>query len=126
MALTSPGAPKSVVCFTNQSADETLGQWIDVRGYANVSFYLTGSGTILSGVVTLEEAAPVAGGGAPVVGLSTGGYSVITTINASLVSGGAQLAYHCPPDVAYAFVRPRISTVLAGTNPLLTVTLEAS
>lgn len=125
MAYTSPGGPKSVVCFTNQSADETLGQWIDVRGYANVSFYLTGSGTISGGVVTLEEAAPTVAGNPP-VGLSTGGYSVITTINASLVSGGAQLAYHCPPDVAYAFVRPRISTALSGSTPLLTVTLEAS
>lgn len=125
MAFTSPGAPKSVVLFTNQSADETLSQWIDVRGYANVSFYLTGTGTISGGVVTLEEGAPLTPGG-QIVGLATGGYSAITTINASLVSGGAQLAYHCPPDVAYAFVRARISTVLSGTAPLLTVTLEAS
>lgn len=123
---TSPGGPKSVQCFVDQSADETLGQWIDVRGYPNVTFYVTGSGTISSGVVTFEEAAPKAPNDNPnVVGEATGGYSAISTYDASGVTGGAQVAVHLPSDKAYWFVRPRISTVLSGTNPLISVCLVA-
>ncbi len=113
---TSVGGPKSVQCFYRQSADETLGQWIDVRGYAHVVFYITGNGTTSSGVITLEEAAPEDFGSSttpPVFGAATDGYAPITTYNASNVSGGLQGAVHLPV-AAYCFVRPRISTVIGG------------
>lgn len=122
---TSPGGPIATPCFTDQSADETLGPWIDVRGCAYVTFYLTGSGTISSGVVTIEEAAPKNPTTNPnVVGEATGGYSAITTYNASGVSGGAQVAIHLTP-AAYCFVRARISTVLGGSSPLVSATCVA-
>lgn len=118
---TSPGSPIGTTCFVDKSADETLGPWINVYGKQNVTFYITGSGTIASGVITIEEAAPKDPNTNPnVVGEATGGYSVVTTYNASGVSGGAQVGVHLTPS-AYWFVRARISTVLAGTNPLVSV-----
>lgn len=114
MASTSPGVPKTVLCFENQTADETLAQWVDVRGLPNVTFYLTGSNaTISSGVITFEEAAPLKIDG-PVYGTSTGEYSVIATQNADTLTDGVQLAVHLPSDRAYYFVRPRISTAIGG------------
>ena len=117
---TSPGGIISVPCFTAQTADETLGPWIDVRGKAYLCFYVTGSAaTISSGVISFEEAAPV---GAllketaqtnDVVGLASGTYSVITTATASDVTAGAQKAYHMIPG-AFCFVRARISTAIGG------------
>lgn len=118
---TSPGGPLSAPCFTDQSADETLGPWIDVRGKAYVAFYVAGSGTISSGVLSFEEAAPKDPNANPaVIGEATGGYSLITTYSAAGVTGGAQVAIHLEPR-AYCFVRARISTVLAGTVPLVSV-----
>ena len=114
MALTSPGTPKTVLCFLNQTADETLGPWIDVRGYPNVTFYLTGSNaTISSGVISIEEAAPIKPN-EPVYGTSTGEYSLIGTQNADTLTDGVQLGYHLPSDRAYYFVRVRISTAIGG------------
>ena len=123
---TSPGGPISSQQFTDQSADETLGPWIDVRGYAHVVFYITGSGTISSGVLTFEEAAPknLSASGAVVVGETTGAYSAVTTYSASGVTGGAQASVHLPV-AAYCFVRARISTVLGGSSPLVSVGLVA-
>lgn len=115
---TSPGGPISQQCFYRQSADETLGPWIDVRGCAHVCFYCTSNGTTSSGVISLEHAAPENMGASglnppPVFGASTGNYSVVTTQNASGFTGGAQIAVHLPP-AAYFFVRARISTVIGG------------
>lgn len=118
---TSPGGPITQACFVDQSADETLGPWIDVRGCAHVAFYVTGAGTISSGVITIEEAAPKDPGSNPTVaGEATGAYSSVTTYSASGVTGGAQAAIHLTP-AAYCFVRARISTILAGTNPVVSV-----
>lgn len=116
---TSPGTPISQQCFTDKSADETLGPWIDVRGKANVTFYVTGNGTTSSGVISYEEAAPkdmgVNGGvnPPPVFGATTGGYSLISTSNASDVTGGLQQAVHLPVK-SYFYVRARISTAIGG------------
>lgn len=116
---TNPGAPQSVQCLTNVTADETLGPWIDVRGDAHLVFYVTGSAdTISSGVISFEEAAPAArlssqSTTSDVVGEATGSYSVIETATAADVTGGAQKAYHITPG-AYCFVRARISTAIGG------------
>lgn len=108
-----------VTCFLNQSDDETLGPWIPVSGYANVAFYISGSGTTSSGVISIEEAAPLFPSG-PVFGAATGGYSVITTVNASDVTGGLQKAVHIGPTAA-AFVRSRISTAIGGGGTVTAV-----
>lgn len=112
---TSPGGPLSVQCFTQQSTDETLGPWVDVRGKAYVTFYVTGHGTTSSGVVSIEEASPLnlSAPDAPVVGLATGNYSSVTTKNASDVSGDKQSAVHLTVQ-GYCFVRARISTEIGG------------
>lgn len=121
MAVTSPGAPKTVICFTDQSADETLGPWVDVRGYAYVAFYCSSKNTTSSGVITFEEASPVvAADNAPVFGASSGNYSAITTLNASTFTGGAQVGVHLA-EAAYAFVRPRISTAIGGGGSVTVV-----
>ena len=112
---TSPGGPISQQCFTRQSADETLGPWIDVRGKQDVTFYLTSNGTTSSGVVSIEESAPEDMSIVPAqpFGASTGNYSVVTTKNASDFTGGAQVAIHLPVS-AYFYVRARISTAIGG------------
>lgn len=114
--VTSPGATISTQCFTDVSADETLGPWIDVRGRAYVVFYLTSAGVTSSGVVTIEEAAPKDFSSSttpPVFGAGTAGYSVVTTKNAADFTGGLQVAVHLTP-AAYCFVRARISTTIGG------------
>lgn len=99
----------------NQSADESLSQWIDVRGRTHLVFYITGTGTTSSGVITLDEMLPLYDplnnnreeqpyGGTP---------SAITTVNASTVSGDNQSAIHVAVG-AYGFVRARISTAVGG------------
>lgn len=89
--------------------DETLGMPIDCAGYPNVSFWLTGNGTTSSGVITIEEADWDALHDQPF----SSTWSVITTVNASDVSGGVQKAVHLA-TASYAFVRARISTVIGG------------
>lgn len=124
--FTSPGGPLHVTQFTDQSADETLGQWINARGFGNISFAITGTGTTSSGVITFEECQAVKDT-FPLVppGEATGSFSVISslTTNASDVSGGAQKVVHAPPNVAYEFVRARISTVIGGGG---TITVTAA
>lgn len=112
----SPGGVLSAQCFTSQSADETLGPWIDVRGKAYLVFYCTSAGTTSSGVVSFEEAAPKdfsASAPPPPFGGDTGKFSVITTKNASDFTGDAQVAVHLTA-AAYCFVRARISTAIGG------------
>ncbi len=65
MSFTSSGAPFELLCIDAQSADETLGVWINARGYANVTFYVYGLGTISGGVVTFEEAGIITNGTTP-------------------------------------------------------------
>lgn len=115
---TSPGGPLSVQLLTDVTADETLSKWVDVRGYAHIVFYITGSpDTISSGVITIEEAAPKnlsePGAGAVVFGAGTGGYASITTRNAADVTAGLQTAAHITV-AAYCLVRARISTAIGG------------
>lgn len=125
MSFTSAGAPKSVLCFSAQTADETLGGWIDARGYSNITGYVYGSGTITSGVISFEEASAINTTSPPPASLTTGSYSVVTTCTASDVSGDVQKAYHFPPNAAYGWVRPRISTAIGGGGNT-TVTMELS
>ena len=116
MAGTFPQGPLSVACLTDQSSDETLGPWVDVRGCANLVFYCSSTGTTSSGVITFEEAAPIfsqATLNPPVFGAATDGYSAITTLNASVISAGLQVAIHVPVR-AYCYVRARISTAIGG------------
>jgi hypothetical protein len=85
-------------------------QPIDISAYPHNTIYLTGTGTTSSGVVTVEEA-----DWDPQTAVPYGGtWSAITTLNASAVTGGQQLAYHLPAPSAYAFLRVRISTVIGG------------
>lgn len=80
----------------------------DASGRTDLVGYLTGTGTTSSGVVTIEEADY--GPNDPIFG---GTWSLITTLNASDVTGGQQLAYHFPLT-AYGAIRARISTGIGG------------
>ncbi len=113
---TTPGGTIRKQQFTAATADETYGPWVDVSGCAYVVFYLAGSGTTSSGVVTFEEAAPLDLDVFPVIPSvvqDAGNVSAITTTNASTVSAGLQVAVHLPA-AAYCYVRARISTVIGG------------
>lgn len=125
--IATPGATIAVQCFTDQIDDETLGPWIDVRGRMYLTFYVTGKGTLDSGVISFEEAAPKNLSEQPpvVFGADTGNYTSITTVNAVDVTGGKQKAIHI--TVAhYCFVRARISTVIAGAGGSVSVGLIAA
>lgn len=124
MAGTTPQANLTAQALPLGSVDdETLGPWINVRGYANVAFYLSSVGTTSSGVISFEEQTPATVNG-QTFGAATGGYSVISTANAADFTGGAQKAYHLPP-ASYGFVRCRISTVIGGGGSVSGM-LEAS
>jgi hypothetical protein len=114
---TSNGGTKCQQFFTDQTADETLGQWMDVRGYQDITFYLTAdANTISSGVISIEEAAPkdFSTSSTPeVFGAATDGYSLITTYTATGINGGKQVAIHLQVR-SYCFVRARISTAIGG------------
>lgn len=96
-------------CLTNESADETIGPAINVLGYTNLTFYVTGIGTTSSGVITLEEAHI----NPATANTYAGAWSAITTVNASDVTGGAQKAVHLSPS-SYSHVRAHITTVIGG------------
>lgn len=114
--------PVRLVSIDAQSDDETLGQWLAASGYPYVVVYVSGTGTTSSGVVTIEEAdwnPDVTPGGV------ADGWSAITTVNASDVSGGLQKAIHLPVG-AYRFVRTRISTAIGGGGTVTTVLAAVS
>ncbi len=97
--------------YTGVTVDETPSIPFDCTGYRYLVLYFYGVGTLDSGVLTVEEAdydktkEPIYGGT----------WSSITTINATSLTGGVQIAYHF--TVAnYAFVRVRVSTTIAGSN----------
>lgn len=111
----NPGGPVIAQCFYRKSDDETLGQWVPVQGCGTVTFYCTSNGTTSGGVITFEECAPedMAVEPAQPFGATTGGYSAITTQNASAFTGGAQIAVHIT-NASFFFVRARISTAISG------------
>jgi hypothetical protein len=82
-----------------------------VLGYSNLSIYVKGADTTSSGVVTIETADYDPANAADVI--YTGTWSPITTVNASDVSGGKQKVITIS-NIAYTWVRTRISTVIGG------------
>jgi len=96
-----------VVVLNEQSADETSGIVLFGGLTQNTTIIIEGAGTTSSGVITIEEAYY------PAPGPYTGTWSLVTTVNASDVTGGAQKAIHV---VNWSFwaLRIRISTVIGG------------
>ena len=88
--------------------DETTGVPFDASGYPYLTFWIKGTGTTSSGVVTIEEADY----DPKVETVYSGTWSSITTVNASDVSGGKQKAVHVTANTHW--VRPRISTAIGG------------
>ncbi len=110
-----------VPLLSGEITDETASAWVDCSGWQNIVIYVSGVDTTSSGVITIEEAdiAP----NELAVGV-VGTPSVITTVNASDVTGGLQKAIHIS-SAAFGFVRTRISTVIGGGGSISTV-LRAS
>jgi hypothetical protein len=98
---------QQVELLTAAIADETTSAWVDVRGRTHIVLYVSGLGTISSGVLTFEESLPTAQNVWPATASS------ISTTNAADVSAGASKAVHLTVG-AYAFVRVRITTVIGG------------
>ncbi len=107
-------SPLQVVSITAASADETVGKAVNCAEMGMVAVAVQGDGTTSSGVVTIEEA--VYGNGVPQY---TGTWSVITTVNASDVTGGAQSVIHLQ-RAAFSHIRTRISTVIGGGGTITT------
>ena len=94
-----------------ETVDETTSVAVNVLGYSNLSIYVTGTGTTSSGVVTIETADYDPANAADT--LYAGTWSPIATVNASDVSGGQQKVITIS-NIAYTWVRTRISTVIGG------------
>lgn len=104
------------VCIDASATDETGGSPHNCEGYPYLKLYLTGVGTINSGVVTVEEADYDADKNVPYGGT----WSAIATINGSDVTADVQKAYDLPVE-AYGFVRVRISTAIGGGGTVTAV-----
>lgn len=76
----------------------------DAKGYSTLSVYQTGLGTITGGTILIEEAPTKA---------YAGTWSLVLTLDATLVTGGATQATALPIG-AYAWVRGRISNTITG------------
>ncbi len=100
-----------------ESADETTSTPVLVLGYSNLSVYVIGKDTTSSGVVTIETADYDPANAADQ--LYAGSWSPITTVNASDVTGGAQKVITIS-NIAYTWVRTRISTVIGGGGTIST------
>jgi hypothetical protein len=90
---------------------------VNVLGYSNLSIYVTGAGTTSSGVITIETADYDVTNAADA--LYAGTWSPITTVNASDVSGGKQKVITIS-NIAYTWVRTRITTVIGGGGTVST------
>lgn len=94
------------------TADETTSQPVNLKGRTDVTLYISGDGTITSGVITLEESLPLVNH--PSEGQPYGGtWSSITTYSAAGVTAGAQVAVHLT-HASYGYVRARVSTAIGG------------
>lgn len=109
----------SVGLLNAQVADETTSEAVRVSGYANITVYIIGAGTLSSGVITIEQAFIEPRQAATY----TGTWSAITTVNATDVTAGQQKAIHLTV-AAYNHIRTRISTVIGGGGTISTA-LEA-
>lgn len=86
---------------------------VDVRSYQALTVYATGTGTISSGTLVVEEADWDPFDSAQVF---SGTWSAIpgATILGTAVSAGAQQALHLPAPSAYAWLRVRLSVAVGG------------
>lgn len=113
-------SPLRAVQFTDRTDAGDGGMPVDVSCYTNLTFYVSGDGTIDGGVVTFYEA----DFDAQKDGAYGGTWSAIGTANAVDVTGGAQLAYHCGGSggaFAYGYVRAEITTDVTGGGTLSVV-----
>lgn len=94
---------------TLNAATMGTGTAINAAGRQGLVLYVRGTGTISTGVITVEEA----DFNPATESEYAGTWSSITTINANTTTGGAQTAYHFT-GLAYRYVRARITTNLTG------------
>lgn len=94
---------------TLNAAQTGTGTAINAAGRQGLVLYVRGTGTISTGVITVEEA----DFNPATESEYAGTWSSITTINANTTTGGAQTAYHFT-GLAYRYVRARITTNLTG------------
>lgn len=82
-----------------------------------LSVYFIGIGTTSGGTILFEEA-----DWNPDLELPyTGTWSLVTTVNATSITAGAQLAYHTTAPAAFGFVRVRISATITGGGSVAAV-----
>jgi hypothetical protein len=101
-----------------ETVDETASVPVNVLGYSNLSIYVIGADTTSSGVITIETADYDPANAADQFYTDT--WSPITTVNASDVSGDKQKVITIS-NIAYTWVRTRISTVIGGGGSISTV-----
>lgn len=106
-----PG-PTRAVSMTAVTADETRGRPFKALDYEYVTAYVSGTGTIASGVISFEEAS---WNEATEVAYA-GTWSDLGSdydVTASDLSDGKMVAVHLPVS-AYHFIRPFIETAIGG------------
>lgn len=103
--MAAPGTgPVLILVLDSASADETLGKQIDFSRFGSGVFYVVPTGTVTSGVVTVEESA---------IENYTGTWALVTA--SAAIGTDIQQALHMNvADNAYKWVRPRISTAIGG------------
>src|SRR5690242_12408275 len=101
---------RSVLLRPGTIALGTKSEGIDCSAYRSLVIYFASVGTTSGGKVIIEEADWKDGDS-----VYTGTWSQIAEIDVSTFSGDEQYAYHFPsPDIAYAFVRARVSDAITG------------
>jgi len=111
MSSSGHGPIPAYIVMPAALADETLGRPINALGYTYHTFYIVGTGTVSTGILTIEEAPSVD---------FTGTWSVIgtpTDFSTTSVGSGATAAVHVAAG-NYAALRARISTVIGGTGTI--------
>lgn len=110
---------RQVALPAGTTADESMSTPIDLTGLSQAAVWITGTGTTSSGVITLEEA-DYDPAKQPIYG---GTWSLITTVNASDVTGGVTKAIHLPAFALPRWLRVRVSTAIGGGGSIeVTVT----
>ncbi len=108
-----PNAYRSEL-FSGVSADETSAVR-DVSPFNCLVVCLTGTGTTSGGVITIEEADEIT---------HAGTWSLITTVNASDITGGKTFLYHVAGGggiFAFGALRVRISDAITGGGTVAAV-----
>ena len=117
-------APQRVLLLGTENADGTItgvtatqsSKPVPLDGRGKITVYLRSVGTTSGGTVIIEEA-----DWGPLESIYSGTWTQLLSQAANGFTGGAQLAYHVPPDVEMGYIRVRISSTITGGGAITAV-----